>query len=120
MQGQKRRTEEELAAIRERNREDLSEIDRLTLACEQADRAGDELSGELRNLEFEISKTLNRVEELNREIDQKSFDLKGKEQQLDDCEREINTLKNQLNSFVSELTHLKGLEQRYKEENYEI
>lgn len=39
---------------------------------------------------------------------------------MDDCEREISNLKNQLNSFVSELSHLKGLEQRYKEENSDI
>lgn len=32
--GQKRRTEEELTALRERNREDLKEIDRLVIANE--------------------------------------------------------------------------------------
>ncbi len=95
-------------------------MDRLVVANEQADRAGEELSAELRNLEFEISKTLNRVEELNREIDGKSHEVKALEGRLEECEREVASLKSQLNSFVSELTHLKGLEQRYKEENGEI
>jgi hypothetical protein len=33
------------------------------------------------------------VEELNRVIDQKTFDLKSKEQNLEDADREINALK---------------------------
>ena len=90
------------------------------MANEQADRTGEELSADLRALEFEISKTLNRVEDLNRQIDGKTNDLKNKEQQLEDCEREITNLKSQLTSFVSELNHLKNLEYRYKEENTEI
>lgn len=46
--------------------------------------------------------------------------MKGKEQQLEDCEREIVNMKNQLNAFINELNHLKMLELRYKEENAEI
>ena len=41
-------------------------------------------------------------------------------QQLEDCEREIINMKNQLNAFINELNHLKMLELRYKEENSEI
>jgi hypothetical protein len=37
-----------------------------------------------------------------------------------ECEREMNSLKSQLSSFVNELQHLKALEQRYKEENTEL
>ena len=65
--------------MRERNREDLSEVDRLGAANDQAERAGEELTAELRGLEFEISKTLNRVEELNREIESKSTELRALE-----------------------------------------
>lgn len=79
LQSQKRQTDDELAALRERNREDLEEIDRLNVANEVKANEGNDLSGHIRNLEFEISKALNQVEELNRLIDQKTFDLKSKE-----------------------------------------
>ena len=45
-------------------------------------------------MEFEISKTLNRVEELNREIDGKAQDVKSLEQKLEECEREVASLKS--------------------------
>jgi predicted nucleic acid-binding Zn-ribbon protein len=67
----------------------LEEIDRLTVANEVKSNEGNDLASHIRTLEFEISKALNRVEELNRAIDQKTFDLKSKEQQLDDADREI-------------------------------
>lgn len=86
---QKHQNEDELHALRERNREDLEEIDRLTVANEVKNNEGNDLASHIRTLEFEISKALNRVEELNRAIDQKTFDLKTREQQLDDADREI-------------------------------
>lgn len=94
LQSQKRQTDEELSALRERNREDLEEIDRLNVANEVKANEGNDLSNHIRNLEFEISKCLNQVEELNRLIDQKTYDLKTKEQQLAECDREITNLKN--------------------------
>jgi hypothetical protein len=60
------------------------------------------------------------VEELNRVIDQKTFDLKSKEQNLEDADREINALKLQMNNFMNELNHLKSLEARYKDENGDL
>ena len=63
---------------------------------------------------------LNQVEELNRAIDQKTFDLKGKEQALNEADREIASLKSQMSNFMNELNHLKSLEQRYKDENGDL
>jgi chromosome segregation ATPase len=117
---QKHQTEDELHALRERNREELEEIDRLTVANEVKNNEGSDLASHIRTLEFEISKALNKVEELNRAIDQKTFDLKGKEQQLDDADKEIHGLKIQMSNFMNELNHLKGLEQRYKDENGDL
>lgn len=76
---QKHQSEDELHALRERNRQDLEEIDRLTVANEIKNNEGNDLASHIRTLEFEISKALNKVEELNRAIDQKTFDLKAKE-----------------------------------------
>ena len=59
LQSQKRQTDDELNALRERNREDLEEIDRLNVANEVKSNEGNDLSGHIRNLEFEISKSLN-------------------------------------------------------------
>lgn len=39
---------------------------------------------------------------------------------MDDCEREIEALKNQLTSFQSELNHLKNLQVKYQKENSEL
>ena len=78
------------------------------------------MSGHIRSLEFEISKALNQVEELNRAIDQKTFELKRKEQGLNEADREIASLKAQMSNFMSELNHLKSLEQRYKDENGDL
>jgi len=55
--------------LRDRNRDDLQEIDRIAMTCEQADRHSDELTSQLRQVEFDISKSVNKVEELNRAID---------------------------------------------------
>jgi len=54
-------------------------------------------------MEFEISKSLNRTEDLNRQLDQKQYEMKQKEQAVGECEREMTTLKSQLQSFVNEL-----------------
>ena len=59
LQSQKRQTDDELNALRSRNREDLEEIDRLNVANEVKSNEGKDLSGHIRNLEFEISKALN-------------------------------------------------------------
>lgn len=63
------------------------------MANEVKQKEGQDLAGHIRNLEFEISKQLNCVQELNRMIDQKTLDLKGKEINLADADREITNLK---------------------------
>ena len=62
------------------------------MGCEQGKHESDALTGQLKTLEFEISKTINHTEELNRTIEQKSYELKQKEQHLSDGGREIATL----------------------------
>ena len=73
---------------------DMQEIERLNLQNDQANQQGEELSAQVRTLEFEISKTLNRTEDLNRQLDQKQYEVKQKEQAVSECEREIQTLKS--------------------------
>ena len=59
LKSQKRQIDDELAALRDRNREDLEEIDRLNVGNEVKANEGNDLSNHIRNLEFEISKALN-------------------------------------------------------------
>jgi len=59
LKSNKRQVDDELGALRERNREDLEEIDRLNVANEVKLNEGNDLSNHIRNLEFEISKALN-------------------------------------------------------------
>lgn len=61
-----------------------------------------------------------RIDDLNKLIDTKTFDLKNKETQLYDCEGEIIQLKNQVVSFQNELNHLKSLEEKYRNENGDL
>mgnify|MGYP000061856089 CR=1 FL=1 len=66
---QKRQADDELASLRDRNREDAEEIEKLNVANEMKANEGNDLQQSILNLEFEISKALNQVEELNRHID---------------------------------------------------
>lgn len=50
------------------------------MANEIKNYEGKNLNNQIYTLEFEISKALLKVEQLNRAIDQKTFDLKAKEQ----------------------------------------
>jgi uncharacterized coiled-coil protein SlyX len=51
------------------------------------------LAARIRALEYDIAKSLSRIDELNRVIDQKSYDLKGKENNLAEAESEVLKLK---------------------------
>ena len=75
--------------MKDRNRTDLAEIERLQIGCEQTGHESDALTSQLKTLEFEISKGVNHTEELNRTIEKKTYELKQKEQHLSDCGREI-------------------------------
>lgn len=120
LNSQKKHLEQELHNLRERNRQDAEEIDKLNGANEMKSRESAELTAQTRTLEYDISKQLARIDDLNKLIDSKTFDLKGKEAQLVECEGEIIQLKNQVVSFQNELNHLKALEEKYRNENVDL
>lgn len=53
-----------------------------------------ELNGKIRTLEYEIAKSLSRIDELNRVLEQKGYELKQKENQLAEAESEEIKLKS--------------------------
>ena len=55
--------------MRDRNREDSSEIDRLNVQNDNKGKESMDLSGRIRALEYDISKSLSRIDDLNRIID---------------------------------------------------
>lgn len=120
LMNQKRHLEDELANLRERNRQDAEEIDKLNYQNELKSKESADLTAQTRTLEYDISKQLARIDDLNKLIDTKTFDLKNKESQLVDCEQEIIQLKNQVVSFQNELNHLKSLEEKYRNENGDL
>ena len=64
----------------------------------QNDQKGKEsvdLAARIRALEYDIAKSLSRIDELNRVIDQKSYDLKAKENGLAEAENDVLKLKAQ-------------------------
>ena len=81
--------EEELLNLRERNRSDSEEIDKLNYQNELKGKESADLTAQTRSLEYDINKQLARIDDLNKLIDTKTFDLKNKESQLVDCEGEI-------------------------------
>jgi hypothetical protein len=54
-----------------------------------------DLQQKIRTLEYDISKSLGRIDDLNRLIDQKSYELKNKEGTLIEAEGEVGKLKQQ-------------------------
>lgn len=62
-------------------------------------KENEDLTAQTRTLEFDISKQLERIDDLNKLVDSKTVDFKNKEAQLVDCEGEILQLKNQVQSF---------------------
>ena len=90
---QKKQLDEDLQNLRERNREDASEIDKLNAQNDLKGKESVDLAGRIRAIEYDIAKSLSRIDELNRVIDQKSYDLKQKELQLQDAESEEIKLK---------------------------
>lgn len=117
---QKKYLEEELMNLRERNRQDAEETDKLNYQNELKSKESADLTAQTRTLEYDISKQLARIDDLNKLIDAKTFDLKNKDAQLVDCEGEIIQLKNQVESFQNELRHLKTLEEKYRNENTDL
>ena len=61
--------EEDLYGVRERNREDSLEIDKLNLVNDQRGKESVELASRIRAIEYDISKALARIDDLNRIID---------------------------------------------------
>ena len=120
LQTQKKQLEEDLAGIRDRNREDAQEIDRMNAQNDQKGKESVDLAARIRTLEYDISKSLSRIDDLNRIIDQKSYDLKTKDSTLAEAENEVLKLKAQQQNYHQELEHLKTLEERYKQENTDL
>ena len=55
--------------MRERNRDDAQEIDKLNLVNDQRGKESVELASRIRAIEYDISKALARIDDLNRIID---------------------------------------------------
>lgn len=55
--------------VRERNREDSAEIDRLNVQNDARGKESVELAARIRAIEYDISKSLARIDDLNRVID---------------------------------------------------
>ena len=79
-----------------------------------------DLAARIRALEYDISKSLSRIDDLNRIIDQKSYELKTKETSLSESESEVLKLKSQQSNYSAELEHLRALEERYIKENADL
>lgn len=97
--------EEELAQMRERNREDAQEIERLNLSNDAKGKESVDLAARIRALEYDISKSLARIDDLNRLIDAKSADLRAKEVTLLEAENELDKLKAHLDRLEKDLAY---------------
>lgn len=55
--------------MRDRNREDAAEIDKLNAQNDSKGKESVDLAGRIRAIEYDIAKSLSRIDELNRVID---------------------------------------------------
>lgn len=117
---QKKQLDEDLQNLRERNREDANEIDKLNVQVESKGKESVEYAAKIRAIEYDISKALGRIDDLNRVLDDKAFALKNKEAALVDAESELIKLRAQQTSYQKELEHLRSLDERYRSENADI
>lgn len=117
---QKKQLDEDLQNLRERNREDANEIDKLNSQVESKGKESVEYAAKIRAIEYDISKALGRIDDLNRVLDEKTFALKNKEAALIDAESELVKLRAQQASYQKELEHLRSLDERYRNENADI
>lgn len=92
---QKKQLDEDLQNLRERNREDSIEIDKLNTQVESKGKESVEFAAKIRAIEYDISKSLARIDDLNRVLDEKAFALKNKEAALVDAESELLKLRAQ-------------------------
>ena len=90
---QKKQLDEDLQNLRERNREDANEIDKLNGQVESKGKESVEYAAKIRAIEYDISKALGRIDDLNRVLDDKAFALKNKEAALVDAESELIKLR---------------------------
>lgn len=120
LSNQKRALEEDVIRLRDYNREESSEIDRLNVAVDQRQKESVELAARIRAVEYDISKSLARIDDLSRVYDQKSYDLKAKETTVVEAENELVKLRAQEASYRKELDHQRSLEERYRQENLEL
>jgi hypothetical protein len=91
---QKKQLDEDLQKIRERNHEDSNEIERLNLENDSKGKESVQMTAMIRSLEYDISKSLGKIDDLQRVIDQKSQDISVKESQLVEVEQDAVKLKS--------------------------
>lgn len=117
LQNQKKQLEDDLSKLRERNHEDMQEIDKLNVENDHKGKESVDMAAQIRANEYDISKALGKIDDLQRVIDQKSADTQAKDNQLAEIESDVAKLKGQNANYKNELEHLKNLEQRYRSEN---
>ena len=74
--------EQDIDQIRSSNRDDAVEIEKLQRENDDKGRETANQQGHIRQLEYDIAKDLDKVNDLQRQIDQKNYELKQKDQQL--------------------------------------
>jgi chromosome segregation ATPase len=120
LQNQKKQLDDDLQLLKERNRDDAIEIDKLAQQVDHKNKESVEYASRIRSIEHEISKALQRIDDLNRILDEKAHALKVKEAALIDAENELHKLRAQQAAYQKELDHLKALDERYRQENADL
>ena len=111
---------DDLAAKRERNAQDAAEIDRLSQIAELRARECADLVSRIKILEGDLQKAHLRGDDLNRALEHRTQELKGREAALRDAECELSRLKSQQAIMEHDLEHLRQTEARLRSENQEL
>jgi len=71
-------------------------------------------------LEYDLQKTLVRIEDLNKQIEHRSYEIRSRGQNLTDCEREIARLRDINGGQNNEITALRRDIDRVSADCYDL
>ena len=112
--------ERDLESVKHQRNELWREITRLKELNECKAREAGEQSDKLKNLDFELQRTQQRIEDTQKLIDVRSADLRAKQASLQDSENELARLRDLNNGLAADNTNLRRDNERVAAENYDL
>lgn len=112
--------ERDIDLVKSQRADMLREIQRLRDVLDSKGRESVEQQDHTRALEYDLDKTLARIQETERVIDSRSYDIRTKQAQLDDTEREVARVKDLNQQQTVEIIALRKDVDRVSADGYDL